>query len=87
MEIGDNTGSVPKDATIVGNTCLYGARGDQVFVSGKAGERFAVQNYLGHTVVEGTRDNCCDCMTGGCLVVPGKYNLLFLISRRIVSLY
>jgi hypothetical protein len=42
MEIGDNTRFVPEDATIVGNTCMYGATGGQVFVSGKAGERFAV---------------------------------------------
>jgi glutamate synthase (ferredoxin) len=38
----ENTGFVREDATIVGNTCLYGARGGQVFVSGKTGERFAV---------------------------------------------
>jgi glutamate synthase (ferredoxin) len=64
MEIGDNTGFVPEDATIVGNTCLYGARGGQVFVSGEEGERFAAQNYLGHIVVESTGDNCCEYMTG-----------------------
>jgi hypothetical protein len=86
MEICDNTGFVPDDATIVGNTCLYGARGGQVFVSGKAGERFAVRNYLGHTVVEGIVDNCCEYMTRGCVVVPNKYNLLFLIVRRIMCL-
>jgi glutamate synthase (ferredoxin) len=86
MEICDNTGFVPEDATIVGNTCLYGARGGQVFVSGKAGERFAVRNYLGHTVVEGIVDNCCEYMTRGRVVVPSKYNLLFLIVRRIMCL-
>ncbi|XP_062189316.1 ferredoxin-dependent glutamate synthase, chloroplastic [Phragmites australis] len=68
----DKTGFVPEDATIVGNTCLYGATGGQVFVRGKAGERFAVRNSLGQAVVEGTGDHCCEYMTGGCVVVLGK---------------
>ncbi|KAL6657438.1 hypothetical protein ACP70R_005218 [Stipagrostis hirtigluma subsp. patula] len=68
----DRTGFVPEDATIVGNTCLYGATGGQVFVRGKAGERFAVRNSLGQAVVEGTGDHCCEYMTGGCVVVLGK---------------
>ncbi|CAN6176506.1 unnamed protein product [Urochloa humidicola] len=68
----DTTGFVPEDATIVGNTCLYGATGGQVFVRGKAGERFAVRNSLGQAVVEGTGDHCCEYMTGGCVVVLGK---------------
>ncbi|KAK3125910.1 hypothetical protein QOZ80_7BG0611270 [Eleusine coracana subsp. coracana] len=68
----ENTGFVPEDATIVGNTCLYGATGGQVFVRGKAGERFAVRNSLGQAVVEGTGDHCCEYMTGGCVVVLGK---------------
>ena len=37
----EKTGFEPEDATIVGNTCLYGATGGQVFLRGKAGERFA----------------------------------------------
>ncbi|XP_011027226.1 PREDICTED: ferredoxin-dependent glutamate synthase, chloroplastic isoform X1 [Populus euphratica] len=68
----ENTGFVPEDATIVGNTCLYGATGGQVFVRGKAGERFAVRNSLAEAVVEGTGDHCCEYMTGGCVVVLGK---------------
>ncbi|KAG2638842.1 hypothetical protein PVAP13_2NG619300 [Panicum virgatum] len=68
----DKTGFVPEEATIVGNTCLYGATGGQVFVRGKAGERFAVRNSLGQAVVEGTGDHCCEYMTGGCVVVLGK---------------
>jgi len=68
----DNTGFCPEDATIVGNTCLYGATGGQVFVRGKAGERFAVRNSLAEAVVEGTGDHCCEYMTGGCVVVLGK---------------
>ncbi|XP_020689520.2 ferredoxin-dependent glutamate synthase, chloroplastic, partial [Dendrobium catenatum] len=68
----ENTGFSPEDAAIVGNTCLYGATGGQVFVRGKAGERFAVRNSLVEAVVEGTGDHCCEYMTGGCVVVLGK---------------
>ncbi|KAM7505251.1 hypothetical protein LguiB_004155 [Lonicera macranthoides] len=67
-----NTGFVPEEAAIVGNTCLYGATGGQVFVRGKAGERFAVRNSLAQAVVEGTGDHCCEYMTGGCVIVLGK---------------
>lgn len=68
----ENTGFTPEDATIVGNTCLYGATGGQIFVRGKAGERFAVRNSLAEAVVEGTGDHSCEYMTGGCVVVLGK---------------
>lgn len=68
----ESTGFCPEDATIVGNTCLYGATGGQIFVRGKAGERFAVRNSLAEAVVEGTGDHCCEYMTGGCVVVLGK---------------
>ncbi|CAA0812826.1 Ferredoxin-dependent glutamate synthase 1-chloroplastic/mitochondrial [Striga hermonthica] len=68
----EKIGFTPEDATIVGNTCLYGATGGQVFVRGKAGERFAVRNSLAQAVVEGTGDHCCEYMTGGCVIVLGK---------------
>ncbi|KAL8489352.1 hypothetical protein ACS0TY_025304 [Phlomoides rotata] len=68
----ENTGFIPEEATIVGNTCLYGATGGQVFIRGKAGERFAVRNSLAEAVVEGTGDHCCEYMTGGCIVILGK---------------
>ena len=68
----ETTGFCPEEATIVGNTCLYGATGGQIFVRGKAGERFAVRNSLVQAVVEGTGDHCCEYMTGGCVVVLGK---------------
>ncbi len=60
-----------EDASIVGNTCLYGATGGRLFVCGRAGERFAVRNSMADTVVEGTGDHCCEYMTGGCVVVLG----------------
>eukprot|EP00252_Welwitschia_mirabilis_P016848 TRINITY_DN3745_c0_g1_i1.p1 TRINITY_DN3745_c0_g1~~TRINITY_DN3745_c0_g1_i1.p1 ORF type:complete len:1624 (+),score=368.74 TRINITY_DN3745_c0_g1_i1:479-5350(+) len=68
----EDAGFVPEDATIIGNTCLYGATGGRLFARGKAGERFAVRNSLAEAVVEGTGDHCCEYMTGGCVVVLGK---------------
>lgn len=61
----------PTDASIVGNTCLYGATGGRLFVLGRAGERFAVRNSRADTVVEGTGDHCCEYMTGGCVISLG----------------
>lgn len=55
----------PSQASIVGNTCLYGATGGRLFVLGRAGERFAVRNSCAQAVVEGTGDHCCEYMTGG----------------------
>lgn len=59
-------------ASIVGNTCLYGATGGRLFVGGRAGERFAVRNSLAEAVVEGTGDHCCEYMTGGAVVALGQ---------------
>jgi glutamate synthase (NADPH/NADH) large chain len=64
----------PRDAAaniIVGNTCLYGATGGEVFLAGVAGERFAVRNSGAVAVVEGTGDHGCEYMTGGLVVVLG----------------
>ncbi len=56
---------------ILGNTCLYGATGGELFALGRAGERFAVRNSGASAVVEGTGDHCCEYMTGGVIVVLG----------------
>ena len=58
--------------TIVGNTVLYGATSGEAFLSGVAGERFAVRLSGATTVVEGTGDHGCEYMTGGTVVVLGK---------------
>ncbi|MEN8157624.1 MAG: glutamate synthase large subunit [Bacteroidota bacterium] len=57
---------------IIGNTVLYGATAGQIFISGVAGERFAVRNSGATAVVEGVGDHCCEYMTGGRVVVLGK---------------
>jgi glutamate synthase (NADPH/NADH) large chain len=68
----------PKDATwaadenvIVGNVALYGATSGELYVSGVAGERFAVRNSGARAVVEGVGDHGCEYMTGGAVVVLG----------------
>ena len=57
---------------IIGNTCLYGATGGQLFANGLAGERFAVRNSGCTSVVEGTGHHACEYMTGGTIVVLGE---------------
>jgi glutamate synthase (NADPH/NADH) large chain len=56
---------------IVGNTVLYGAIEGEAFISGVAGERFAVRNSGATAVVEGTGDHGCEYMTGGTVAVLG----------------
>lgn len=56
---------------IIGNTALYGATGGEAYVSGIAGERFAVRNSGANVVVEGVGDHGCEYMTGGRVVVLG----------------
>ena len=58
--------------SIMGNTCLYGATGGEVYAAGAAGERFAVRNSGVHAVIEGAGDHCCEYMTGGMVAVLGS---------------
>ncbi|MFP1903169.1 glutamate synthase large subunit [Lonsdalea quercina] len=65
------------DASIIGNTCLYGATGGKLFAAGRAGERFAVRNSGAITVVEGIGDNGCEYMTGGIVCILGRTGVNF----------
>jgi glutamate synthase (NADPH/NADH) large chain len=56
---------------IIGNVALYGATSGEAFVSGIAGERFAVRNSGAQAVVEGVGDHGCEYMTGGRVIVLG----------------
>ncbi|MCC6945307.1 MAG: glutamate synthase large subunit [Thermomicrobiales bacterium] len=56
---------------IAGNTILYGATGGELYLAGKAGERFCVRNSGATAVVEGVGDHGCEYMTGGTVVVLG----------------
>ena len=58
--------------TIAGNTLLYGATSGEVYINGRAGERFAVRNSGATAVVEGVGDHCCEYMTSGRVVVLGQ---------------
>jgi len=74
---------------IVGNTVLYGATDGEVFISGLAGERFAVRNSGATAVVEGVGDHGCEYMTGGVVVVlgPTGYNFAAGMSGGIAYVY
>ncbi|MDE2835711.1 MAG: glutamate synthase large subunit [Bacteroidota bacterium] len=68
----------PRDATytphknmIVGNVALYGATSGEVYIRGRAGERFCVRNSGVKAVVEAVGDHGCEYMTGGRVVIMG----------------
>ncbi|WP_104401255.1 glutamate synthase large subunit [Vibrio penaeicida] len=65
------------EATIIGNTCLYGATGGKLFAAGKAGERFGVRNSGTIAVIEGAGDNACEYMTGGVVAILGATGVNF----------
>jgi len=67
-----NSGIVPEESIIVGNTVMYGAIEGECYFRGVAGERFAVRNSGAVAVVEGAGDHCCEYMTGGIVVVLGQ---------------
>ena len=66
------SGFVPENNIIIGNVALYGATGGDVFIRGRAGERFAVRNSGARAVVEGVGDHGCEYMTGGVVAVIGS---------------
>ena len=64
-------GFKPQDNIIIGNVCLYGATMGELFVRGRAAERFAVRNSGCSAVIEGVGDHGCEYMTGGRVVILG----------------
>jgi glutamate synthase domain-containing protein 3 len=66
---GDQTPA--EENIVVGNVALYGAIAGDVFIRGRAGERFCVRNSGASAVVEGIGDHGCEYMTGGRVVVLG----------------
>ncbi|MGC1692150.1 MAG: glutamate synthase-related protein, partial [Pseudolabrys sp.] len=67
-----DSGIVPEESIIVGNTVLYGAIAGECYFRGVAGERFAVRNSGAIAVIEGAGDHCCEYMTAGLVVVLGN---------------
>jgi glutamate synthase (ferredoxin) len=62
---------------LAGNTVLYGATSGQLFIAGRAGERFAVRNSGALAVVEGVGQHGCEYMTGGVAVILGPLGVNF----------
>jgi glutamate synthase (ferredoxin) len=56
---------------LVGNTVLYGATSGELYVAGRAGERFAVRNSGALAVVEGVGRHGCEYMTAGIVLILG----------------
>jgi glutamate synthase domain-containing protein 2/glutamate synthase domain-containing protein 1/glutamate synthase domain-containing protein 3 len=56
---------------LAGNTVLYGATSGELYIAGRAGERFAVRNSGALAVVEGIGQHGCEYMTAGVVLVLG----------------
>ncbi len=61
-----------ENQSLIGNVALYGATQGKLFVSGRAGERFAVRNSGALAVVEGVGEHACEYMTGGIVAILGE---------------
>jgi glutamate synthase domain-containing protein 2/glutamate synthase domain-containing protein 3 len=68
---------LPQYNIITGNVNLFGATSGEVYIHGRAGERFCVRNSGATVVVEGVGDHACEYMTGGRVIVLGKTGVNF----------
>jgi len=57
---------------LAGNTILYGATSGELYIAGRAGERFAVRNSGALAVVEGVGQHGCEYMTAGIVILLGR---------------
>ncbi|MGO8796041.1 MAG: glutamate synthase large subunit [Candidatus Sulfotelmatobacter sp.] len=71
IAIAADTEASQRGDVLVGNTVLYGATSGELFVAGRAGERFAVRNSGALAVVEGVGRHGCEYMTAGIVLVLG----------------
>ncbi|UNX56159.1 glutamate synthase large subunit [Georgenia sp. TF02-10] len=60
-----------EENVIAGNVIGYGATAGEIFLRGRAGERFGVRNSGATLVVEGVGDHAAEYMTGGTMLVLG----------------
>ena len=67
----DDAAFVAEENIIAGNVIAYGATSGELYIRGKAGERFCVRNSGATAVVEGVGDHGCEYMTGGEAMVLG----------------
>ena len=72
IKVPDAATLTPEENIITGNVTLYGATAGEVYINGKAGERFCVRNSGAKAVVEGIGDHGCEYMTGGIAVILGS---------------
>ncbi|MGI9547031.1 MAG: glutamate synthase large subunit [Flavobacteriaceae bacterium] len=72
IKVPGNSTLKPEENVITGNVTLYGATSGEVYINGKAGERFCVRNSGASAVVEGIGDHGCEYMTGGVAVILGN---------------
>jgi glutamate synthase (ferredoxin) len=56
---------------LAGNTALYGATAGELYIAGRAGERFAVRNSGALAIVEGVGQHGCEYMTAGVVIMLG----------------
>jgi glutamate synthase (ferredoxin) len=61
----------PTENIIIGNVAMYGATAGEMYLCGRAGERFGVRNSGVNAVVEGVGDHALEYMTGGRVVILG----------------
>jgi len=73
----DDFGTPPDSTSLVGNTVGYGATGGELYVAGRAGQRFMCRNSGAAAVVEGVGPHGCEYMTKGTVVVLGTVGLNF----------
>ena len=57
---------------LAGNTVLYGATAGELYIAGRAGERFGVRNSGALAVVEGVGHHACEYMTSGVVIILGS---------------
>ncbi|MFA7323715.1 MAG: glutamate synthase large subunit [Candidatus Nanopelagicales bacterium] len=62
---------IAQEQIIAGNVICYGATSGEVYLRGRAGERFCVRNSGAIAVVEGVGDHALEYMTGGRVAILG----------------
>lgn len=67
----EDAGWSNKDNLLTGNVALFGATSGELYLAGRAGERFCVRNSGAIAVCEGVGDHGCEYMTGGTVVILG----------------
>ena len=71
IAIGAGAEASRRGDVLAGNTVLYGATSGELYIAGRAGERFAVRNSGALAVVEGVGQHGCEYMTSGVVIILG----------------